>query len=662
MKRIQDIKSIPKGIRVKAGYKQRSRSFPQSDGALELIQRANECYDAHYKLRQNIRRAMRYYRGDQWSDTVVVNGKVMTEAEYIQMQGKPALKQNLIRPPVRNILGQFRRAPYKSLVIARNRDDQKAAEMISVALESAYEMNKGKEKDARQLEVFLTSGTAIYNTGFRWSNKRMRAIPTFEPIPFDMFFQTPDAKDICGEDVDLIGHISDLSIEQVLQDYAKTKEEQRELEEIFAASTRRDYSTEQVKSREKPRNDSFLYPNDPTKCRVFKICRLEGNWKVYAHDPLDSTYQIYDMEDKPMIEAENAARRLRSQMDNRLYPEIKPEDIYVREWVYYHLTASGHCLFKASNPYKHKDHPYVVKLYPMIGDQVWSLVDDIIDQNRMVNRMTILQDFIISASSKGVLLVPEDCVTDDFTLEDIAEEWTKYNGVIKIKTKPGVQLPQQVVARNMPVGINDMINLQMKLINDIGGVHEAMQGKTAASGTPAGLYQMETSNAQLNIVDYLESYSSFLQDRDYKMLQIIQQYYTEPQYIALAGKAYSEEAKHYDPEAIKDIQFENTISRTTDTATMRMYMDDMLKFLLERQLIGVEMFLEHSSFPFADKLLQTIARQKEQLEQGQMPDNMDMAQLGQQAGQSIPESSAQGMHNAQQLYNMFLRGGQNASA
>lgn len=661
MKRIQEIKTIPKGIRVKTGYSEASRSFPQSDGAIELVMRANECYDAHHRLRENARRATRYYRGDQWSDKVVVNGQVMTEAEYIQSQGKPALKQNLIRPPLRNILGQFRRSPYKSLVVARNRSDQKAAEMMSVALEASYETNKGKEKDVRLLENYLISGVAIYNTGYRWNNKRTKSIPVFEPIELDTFFQTPDAKDICGEDVDFIGHFCDLYLEEVFQDYAKTEREQEELAEIFAAA-RSEYSTEQVKGNQKPRNESFLYPLHPNKCRIFKICRLEGNWKLYVHDVLDGSYTIHPYSDKPMIIAENEARKELAKQTGSDVPLIKYKEKYVREWMYYHVTANGHCLFKSSNPYKHNDHSYVVRFYPMIGGMVWSLVDDMIDQQRMINRMVILQDFIISASAKGVLLVPEDCISDDFTFEDIAEEWTKYNGVIKIKVKPGAQVPQQIVAKSMPVGINDMINLQMKLINDIGGVHEAMQGKTAASGTPAGLYQLETSNAQMNIVDYLESFSSFLQDRDYKLLQIIKQYYTEKQYISLAGKTYTEEAKHYDPDKIKDIDFDTTISRSTDTATMRYYMDDILKFLLERQLIGVEMFLEHSSYPFADKILQSLQRQKEQLAQGQMPDNATMAQLAGQVQESVPQSSAQNMQNAEQLYNMFLRGGSHAQS
>lgn len=660
MKRIKDMKVIPVGIRKGTATHTVSRSFPRSDGVFELLEHASQCYDSLHKLRQNVKRARRYYRGNQWSDTVIVNGKAMSEAEYIQSQGKPALKQNLIRPPVRNILGQFRKAPYKSVVVSVNRDDQTASEMMSVALESVQEMNRGKEKDVRKLEEFLVESAAIYITSYSYNRRRKKSIPTFNSIDLDRFFQTPSAKDICGDDVDFIGHIDDCRLEEVIEAYAKTEREARELEDIFSTATSRDYWAGQVKGKENEILTSFLNPPDPTMCRIFKICRLEGKWELYVHDPLDGSYEIHPMSDLVLIQAENAARQAMAESQGVEVPLINLEKKYVREWMYYHVTATGHCLFKARNPYMHNSHPYVVKFYPMLNGEAWSLVDDMIDQQRMINRMIILQDFIISASAKGVLLVPEDCVTDDFTLEDIAEEWTKYNGVIKIKLKPGAQAPQQISARTMPVGINDMINLQMKLLNDIGGVHDAMQGKTAASGTPAGLYQQEVMNAQMNIIDYLESYASFLQERDYKLLQLIKQYYNEPQYIALTGKVYSKESQNWNPDKIRNIEFDNRISRSTDTATMRMYMDDTLKFLLERGLIGVEMFLEHSSYPFADKLLQTIQRQKEQLVQGQMPDEASMQALQQGIQQSVPASSQEGLQNARNLFNLS-RGGYNAA-
>ena len=51
--------------------------------------------------------------------------------------------------------------------------------------------------------------------------------------------------------------------------------------------------------------------------------------------------------------------------------------------------------------------------------------------------------------------------------------------------------------------------------------------------------------------------------------------------------------------------------------------------LWQSQAISVEQLLEHGDFPFADDLLQSIRSQKEQLEQGQIPEAMS-PQLQQQ--------------------------------
>lgn len=61
----------------------------------------------------------------------------------------------------------------------------------------------------------------------------------------------------------------------------------------------------------------------------------------------------------------------------------------------------------------------------------------------------------------------------------------------------------------MNIGINEMIQMQLKLMQDIAGVHGAIQGKSSNSGTAAALYAQGTQNASLNVLDYLETFSSF---------------------------------------------------------------------------------------------------------------------------------------------------------
>ncbi|OJV19434.1 MAG: hypothetical protein BGO30_06030 [Bacteroidetes bacterium 41-46] len=636
--------------RIKVGSKSpeipQVSSFRSDKKYMEILQQAQGSYDAFLDLRLRSARNKRFYRGNQWGDIIVVNGEKMTEEEYLLRQGKPALKQNLIRPPVRNIIGQYRSSPFKSVVYARNKEDQTASEMMTVALEGVYTANDGKKRDARQLETFLIKSAAIYSTSYSFDSERMRPIPKFRAVPLNRFFCDPNMEDVNGDDIKIIGEAVDMSLLELLSTYAKSIKDEEDLRKIYASV--RSYISSTAFDEKKLESLSLLIPQSIDLCRVIKVCIKEGNWRLKVHDYADGTYELFPIEDKALIEAEIVARQTLSKENGIEVPMIEYEEAFIEEWKYYHLTPTGHCLWESDNPYMHNSHPYVFEFYPMLDGAVWSMVEDMIDQQKMVNRMVILQDFIISASAKGVLLVPEEAIPDDMTIEDFAEEWVKYNGVIKIKTKKGVQLPKQIVANSTNLGINDMINLQIKFMQDITGVHSAIQGKQASAGTPASLYAQETANASLNILDYLETFASFCKRRDYKIIQLIKQFYKDKHYQLNGGRNVSEDAKWYDPDLIRNIQFDNEISKGTDTPAYRMVVDDMLWQMLNGRFISIEMFLEHSSFPFSDKLLSSIKSQQEQLAQGG-PGAMNPEMINELQGQ-VPQSSPQNMALMQRLY------------
>lgn len=642
---IEVIKLAPK-----IGYKKREqkvikrRDTPENlKRNEELLQLVSEYYSAMYGLRKRRMRSRKFYRGDQWCDYVEVNGKMMKEEDYIKMQGKPALKQNMIRPPMRNVLGQYRSNPFKPVVFARNRQNQKAAEMMSVALESALFMNESKERDTRVLEEFLLSGMAIYKTKFSFDFERQQAIPKFYAVNPNRFFVNTNMEDACGEDVNFIGEVADLCMDDVIAEYARDGLTEERIREMYS-SVRQYYANIPGFDARKLDGLDPLVPADLSMCRVIEVWRLEAEWRLWVHDYMDGSYEVHEEEDLPEIEMENAARQQLGSENGVEVPMIEYERKYVKFWKCYHLTPYGETLWEGETPYEHKSHPYVFKLYPMLDGEIWGMVEDLIDQQKMVNRMVILQDFIISASAKGVLLVPEECIPDDMTIEDFAEEWVKYNGVIKIKLKPGQAVPQQISANSLNIGINEMIQMQLKLMQDIAGVQSAIQGKAPNSGTAAALYAQETQNATLNVLDYLETFSSFLQKRNKKLLQIIKQFYNEKQYIALAGSDYSEEAHNYDPEAIRNIDFDNTIAKGNDTPSYRMVIDEILWKMLEGQFISAEMFLEHCSYPFADKILQGMKKMREEMSQGQIPEGVPaqlLQQVQQEAGQVTPEQQEQ---------------------
>ena len=623
---------------------EQKKSFPTGVVYHDILSQGERCFNAMYDIRKRVRRNFKFYRGEQWGDIVEVNGKLMTEEEYIQSQGKPALKQNLIRPPLRNIIGQFRSNPFKSVVNASNKDDQTAAEMMTIALESAYNMNKGKARDARMLESYLLSGTAIYETSFSFDFEKMRAIPKFRAVNIERFFIDTNIEDVLGEDINIVGEIVDIPLIDLVSTYAKTDEQEKELRNIYAGVR------EQYNDRGKAFDEralsflSFRIPNTSSLCRVIKVCICEGHWRLLAHDYADASYEAYNMADKTLLDAENAARQAMAAEYGVDIPLIEYEKEFVKTWKYYHLTPNGHCLWEMESPYAHNSHPYVFKLYPMLNGSVWSMVEDLIDQQKMINRRIIMQDFIDSASAKGVLIFPEDMKPDDMSWDDIADEWTRYNGIIRIKPKPGVELPKQIVAQTQNTGNMEFINLQMRLIQDIGGVHDSIQGKTASSGTPASLYAQQSAQSSLNTLDYLETFAEFLQERDYKVIQLIKQFYRDKMYQDLAGKNVSMDARWYDPDLVKNVEFNNTISKGNDTPVYRMVIDDMLYNMLRERMIDLKMFLEHSSFPFSDKLLASLKSQEEQLRESQMAAGGNIPQEAGQMAQ-LPQQAGSGMMN-----------------
>ena len=641
MKRIteQDIDIIKK-----VPYKKKNtpgtygKSFPTGAIYHDILNQAERCFDAMYDIRRRVRRNLGFYRGNkQWSDIVEVNGKLMTEEEYIQSQGKPALKKNLIRPPLRNIIGQYRSNPYKSVVNASNKDDQTVAEMMTIALESANNMNKSKARDARMLETYLISGAAIYETSFTYDFEKKRAIPKYRAVNIERFFIDTNIEDVLGEDINIIGEIVDIPLIDLVSTYAKNNQQEIELRNIYSGIREKYNDKGKAFDERNAQGHSFRIHNSSNLCRVIKICICEGYWRLKAHDYADATYEIYELSEQKILDEENALRQAMAEEHQTDVPLIEYKKEFVKVWKYYHLTPTGDCLWEAENPYLHNSHPYVFKLYPMVYGAVWSMVEDLIDQQKMINRRIIMQDFIDSASAKGVLIFPEELIPDDMSMEDIADEWTRYNGVIKIKSKHGIDLPKQIVAQTQNTSNMDFISLQMKLIQDIGGVHDAIQGKGASSGTPASLYAQQTAQSSLNTLDYLETFAEFIQERDYKVIQLMKQFYQDKMYQDLAGKNVSEDARHYDPALVKDIEFNNIISKGNDTPVYRMVIDDMLWNMLREGVISKEMFFEHSSFPFSDKMLATLKSEKEQMMEAQAQMNPAQQQLPQQATQQIPQ-------------------------
>lgn len=76
--------------------------------AFDVLMEAQHYWNQMDDFRHDRERNKRYTYGFQWDDVICVDGKKMSEEDYIKAQGNVPLKNNLIRRLVRNVLGVYR--------------------------------------------------------------------------------------------------------------------------------------------------------------------------------------------------------------------------------------------------------------------------------------------------------------------------------------------------------------------------------------------------------------------------------------------------------------------------------------------------------------------------------------------------------------------------
>ena len=455
--------------------------FPKNEKVLAL---ALNAWRGAASFRANRHRYKQYTYGQQWNDIVVdENGNSITEGEHALRNGKRPMTNNLIRQLVKCVVGRFRNnitlSPIKS-------DDVK----------QLYQYNNLNELDSRLLEEFLISGCAIQRLSHSHDSDSMfTRVDNVNPSKFfvNTFF------DPRGWDIELVGMLHDMSIDEVIKRFAKGDRQR-------AKALRQLYSCDDICV-----GGSFFKPLSG-RCRVIEAWALESEEVLMCHDPLKGEIYMIDLCDGAVIDRENQVRK-KEGLDL-----IETQWHITSIWRCYYLAPDGSMLDSFDSPFTHRSHPFVIKSYPLIDGEVHSFVEDVIDQQRYINRLIVMIDHIMSTSAKGALLFPANQRHESMTWEQIANQWAKSDSVIPYNPSAGNPGPQQVAANNTNIGAFELLSLEMKLFEDVSGVGSALMGKDTAPSTGSALYESQIKNAVIALADIFETFNHFRASRDTKAL------------------------------------------------------------------------------------------------------------------------------------------------
>lgn len=493
----------------------------------DLLDRAASAWMNWERFRRDRTRNKRYTFGDQWCDLITEDGETMTEENWIRRQGCEPLKNNMIRRLVRSVVGVFRQNFKVPEVTARDNAETPLAKYMNRLLDMNATVNNLNELYARTMEEFLISGVAIHR---KWYGIRDGVKDCWtDYVHPSAFFSETTSGDFRGWDIAFLGQIHDFSFSELCTRFASTPDEYDRLSKIYGNNGRRPVSRSDFGYA--PETSSFFVPRDEGICRVIEVWEHFNTAIWRYHDPVVGV--LYETENRLDPESLNSINRLRAE---RGEPEMRSSLRYVNRWRFSYLAPTGDILARGYSPYRHGEHPFVVKAYPLIDGEIHSFVADVIDQQRYTNRLITLYDWAMRASAKGVLLIPSGTVPHGTSIRDMADEWSRFNGVIEYRQTNTGAKPEQVSANATNIGITELLNIQMKMFEEITGVSSALQGKLESASMSGTLFNQQTRNALAALLDLTEAFRSFIIQGAIKDASNIRQFYTESELEAVAGE------------------------------------------------------------------------------------------------------------------------------
>ncbi len=459
-----------------------------------ILKAAYTAWSAASALRKRRLRNKRFTYGDQWSDPATdADGNLTTEEAVIHKKyGTAPITNNMLRQMVKTIVGRFRAEHL-------NRGRKPA----STDAGRLTEDNALDELDSRALEEFLISGCCIQR--IEQTENLGKKETLVSNVNLSHFFINHTTDPLC-RDCEIIGQIHDLSVAELIRRVAAGNKKK-------AAWVRRLYSDSPDErtlqcctaiGADSQSGTDFWFTHT-NKCRAIEVWTLESQEVLLCHDKATAKVFTVPVSQERKVKAD---------------PLITYQWDIATVWRCRWFSPMGDVLATFDSPAKHRSHPFTVKFYPLTDGEVHGFIEDVIDQQKYINRLTTIVDRILSNSAKGVLLYPETAKPNSLTWSTILHIWNETGGVLPYNPDESLAKPEQVSHDNTNIGIFEMINLQMKMMENVSGITGTLQGQNVNTSGSASLYQAQATNASIALYDIFDTFNAFRHQRTQKALTL----------------------------------------------------------------------------------------------------------------------------------------------
>lgn len=439
---------------------------------------------------------MEYSFGNQWGDRHTgADGLALTEAERMRRGGRFPITNNLIRQVVKTIIGKWKYLTAIEETESRGaaRPDREGHSAVSAAL-----CNCGRHNglDARALEEFLISGCTA---------QRVDRSGVVNVSPDRLFltpFTQPDASD-----ARVVGMLHDMSLPEVLRRFSGGGEKRIDaLWNLFGRlQGHRADAPGDAASIEFGRTDNYA------TMRVIEVWHRSPRRILRIHDPRRGEYSVepYSPETQKAL-----AKRTRSGGAQLMWRQ-DVADLWQHTW----LTGEGDVLLSTVMA-EDAAPELMVRCYPMLDGRVHSLVQDLLGQQRYVNRLVTLLDDVLRYSAKGALLFPADQLPEGVTWQQMRDLWSRPGAIIPFRRNSKNIVPTEINTGGSHAGATEMLKTQLDLFSRIAGTPlSAVNDRMNA--TSADMLRRQMENEMISLLDTLSAFREFTEGRNGRLRAIV---------------------------------------------------------------------------------------------------------------------------------------------
>ena len=613
----------------------------------ELLSTFQRDYDSLSELRENRARCVRYFFGDQLSDSIPDPDGCgnITEEVYIRRQGITPMSMNIMEEPITNVISLFRRANLEPMAISRGRDETKLGEMMSIALEYVYQNQQVLQINADGFKEFMLSGIPAFRVGWDWVSRQEASDVVVKQCDINRMAWDDNTSGLYFENITRIGYLHDMPLSKVLKNWAHSASEKARIIQIYQECQGLYAGFGQQHQRdERKRQISFNHPLNPNDCRVIEIWTKESSDCLACHDIAKGDPYTVPLEDEPIIIAENNRRKMEFvQAGGRVEdtPVIEYDYKVDEVWVVRYLSPTGYVLHQEVSPYWHKSHPFAIGGFPLVDGEIHSVAEKMIPIQRVFSITFMRNNFIRMNEAKGFGIVQKKVLDKSgVTLEEFAAKYTSPNAMMALDWEDGADVFKLFNERSTSTTDEKTMQMCLELVDKISGNTGAIRGEAPKAGTPSSLYAQQVENSATNMEDLIGWYKGLILERDYKIMSVIQQYYDRPRHLNIVGKNYSEESKYYNPQKVRNSKFDLALVERSTSGIKRLDEESVLDKLVDRQVVPPEIVLEFSSDPLARQILERMKNYKQELMDAAGAMTPAPSAPGAAMAQAVPEAQA----------------------